>query len=40
MRIRGGVTSHGFALNLDPDMAAFHHFTVCGLVVESLTAGS
>jgi len=31
MRIRGGVTSHGFALNVDPDMAAFHHFTVCGL---------
>jgi lipoyl(octanoyl) transferase len=31
MRIRGGVTSHGFALNVDPDMAAFHGFTACGL---------
>jgi len=31
MRIRRGVTSHGFALNVDPDMTAFHRFTVCGL---------
>jgi lipoyl(octanoyl) transferase len=31
MRIRGGVTSHGFALNVDPDMSAFHRFTACGL---------
>jgi lipoyl(octanoyl) transferase len=31
MRIRRGVTSHGFALNVDPDMAAFHRFTACGL---------
>jgi lipoyl(octanoyl) transferase len=31
MRIRRGVTSHGFALNVDPDMAAFHGFTACGL---------
>jgi lipoyl(octanoyl) transferase len=31
MRIRGGVTSHGFALNVDPDMAAFHAFTACRL---------
>jgi lipoyl(octanoyl) transferase len=31
MRIRGGVTSHGFALNVDPDLAAFSTFTPCGL---------
>jgi len=31
MRIRHGVTSHGFALNIDPDMTAFERFTVCGL---------
>jgi lipoyl(octanoyl) transferase len=31
MRIRGGVSSHGFALNVDPDMSAFHRFTACGL---------
>ncbi|MEU5258589.1 lipoyl(octanoyl) transferase LipB [Amycolatopsis sp. NPDC021455] len=31
MRIRRGVTSHGFALNVDPDMAAFQRFVACGL---------
>ena len=31
MRIRRGVTSHGFALDVDPDMTAFHRFTACGL---------
>ncbi|HEX3390529.1 MAG TPA: lipoyl(octanoyl) transferase LipB [Streptosporangiaceae bacterium] len=31
MRIRHGVTSHGFALNVDPDLWAFDQFTVCGL---------
>jgi len=31
MRIRGGVTSHGFALNVDPDLHAFDLFTACGL---------
>jgi lipoyl(octanoyl) transferase len=31
MRIRGGVSSHGFALNVDPDMAVFAQFVSCGL---------
>ncbi|MCU1645460.1 MAG: lipoate-protein ligase [Nocardia sp.] len=31
MRIRGGITSHGFALNIDPDMRPFQQFTVCGI---------
>jgi lipoyl(octanoyl) transferase len=31
MRIRGGVSTHGFALNVDPDMAAFDQFVSCGL---------
>src|SRR3990170_1474171 len=31
MRIRRGVTSHGFSINLDPDMTVFHTFTTCGL---------
>ena len=31
MRIRQGVTSHGFALNVRPDMSVFDRFTVCGL---------
>ncbi|WP_350279488.1 lipoyl(octanoyl) transferase LipB [Kribbella sp. HUAS MG21] len=31
MRIRRGVTSHGFSINVDPDMSVFHTFTSCGL---------
>ena len=31
MRIRRGVTSHGFSINVDPDMTVFHRFTSCGL---------
>lgn len=31
MRIRGGVSTHGFALNIDPDMAVFDRFVSCGL---------
>jgi lipoyl(octanoyl) transferase len=31
MRIRQGVTSHGFSINVDPDMSVFHTFTSCGL---------
>ncbi|HZC27677.1 MAG TPA: lipoyl(octanoyl) transferase LipB [Actinopolymorphaceae bacterium] len=38
MRIRGGVTSHGFALNVDPDMSAFEHFTACGLHDVTMTS--
>lgn len=38
MRIRQGVTSHGFALNVDPDMTAFDRFTVCGLHDVTMTS--
>lgn len=31
MRIRGGVSSHGFAVNVEPEMAAFTTFVSCGL---------
>jgi len=31
MRIRRGVTSHGFSVNIAPDMTVFHTFTSCGL---------
>ncbi|TDD27521.1 lipoyl(octanoyl) transferase [Kribbella turkmenica] len=31
MRIRRGVTSHGFSVNVDPDLTVFHTFTSCGL---------
>lgn len=38
MRIRGGVTSHGFALNVDPDLTAFAAFTPCGLPDVAMTS--
>ncbi|MCS4255711.1 lipoyl(octanoyl) transferase [Rhodococcus erythropolis] len=38
MRIRGGVTSHGFALNIAPDLAAFSSFTACGLPEVTMTS--
>lgn len=38
MRIRGGVTSHGFALNIAPDLAAFSAFTACGLPDVAMTS--
>ena len=31
MRIRGGITSHGFALNIDPDLSVYTRFTACSL---------
>ena len=31
MRIRQGVSSHGFSLNVDPDMAVYDSFVSCGL---------
>jgi lipoyl(octanoyl) transferase len=30
MRIRGGVSSHGFSVNVDPDMSVFSTFVSCG----------
>jgi len=38
MRIRGGVTSHGFALNIDPDMTVFDQFTACGMQDVTMTS--
>ena len=41
VRVQGGVTLHGFALNCDPDLAAFDRIVPCGIVdagVSSLTA--
>lgn len=38
MRIRGGVTSHGFALNVDPDLGAFTRFIPCGLPDTEMTS--
>ncbi len=41
MRVARGVTLHGFALNADPDLAAFSAIVPCGIRdagVTSLTA--
>jgi lipoyl(octanoyl) transferase len=38
MRIRGGVTSHGFALNITSDLAEFTRFTACGLPEVAMTS--
>ncbi|MEU6824108.1 lipoyl(octanoyl) transferase LipB [Streptomyces atriruber] len=38
MRIRGGVTSHGFALNIASDLDEFTRFTVCGLPHVAMTS--
>ncbi|MEU1625360.1 lipoyl(octanoyl) transferase LipB [Streptomyces sp. NPDC020096] len=38
MRIRGGVTSHGFALNIAPDLDVFSSFTACGLPEVAMTS--
>jgi lipoyl(octanoyl) transferase len=38
MRIRGGVTSHGFALNVAPDLGVFDQFTACGLSEVTMTS--
>jgi lipoyl(octanoyl) transferase len=38
MRIRRGVTSHGFALNIDPDLTVFQAFTACGLPEVAMTS--
>lgn len=36
--IRGGVSSHGFALNVDPDLAWFDAIVPCGLADASVTS--
>ncbi|MGC0415706.1 lipoyl(octanoyl) transferase LipB [Embleya sp. AB8] len=38
MRIRRGVSSHGFALNIDPDLTAFSTFTACALPDTTMTS--
>ncbi|MDR7274739.1 lipoyl(octanoyl) transferase LipB [Catenuloplanes atrovinosus] len=38
MRIRGGVTTHGFALNVDPDLSVFDTFVACSLADVSMTS--
>ncbi len=38
VRISRGVTSHGFALNVDPDLTYFSHIVPCGLSDVTVTS--
>ncbi|WP_328475388.1 lipoyl(octanoyl) transferase LipB [Actinoplanes sp. NBC_00393] len=38
MRIRGGVTTHGFALNVDTDLTVFDRFVACSLDDVAMTS--
>jgi lipoyl(octanoyl) transferase len=38
VRVSGGVTMHGFALNCDPDMSAFANMIPCGIVDAGATS--
>jgi lipoyl(octanoyl) transferase len=38
MRVAKGVTMHGFALNVDPDMSAFSKIVPCGLADAGVTS--
>ncbi len=38
IHFRRGVTLHGFALNLDPDLTAFSTFTPCGISAGGVTS--
>ncbi len=38
VHISRGITSHGFALNVDPDLAFFSHIVPCGLPDVSMTS--
>lgn len=40
VRISRGVTSHGFALNVDPDLSYFTHIVPCGLPDTRVTSMS
>lgn len=38
LRVRQGVTLHGFALNVDPDLGYFRHIVPCGLIDRPMTS--
>src|SRR5262249_22239674 len=38
MRIRGGVTSHGFAMNVESDLGVYERFTACRLPGVTMTS--
>ena len=38
MRVAAGVTMHGFALNVDPDLRAFDAIVPCGITDAGVTS--
>ena len=38
VKISRGVTMHGFALNVDPDMSAYEHIVACGITDREVTS--
>jgi lipoyl(octanoyl) transferase len=38
VRVSRGVTSHGFALNVSPDLSYFAHIVPCGLADAAVTS--
>jgi len=38
IRVAKGVTMHGFALNVNPDLAAFGHIVPCGIADADVTS--
>jgi lipoyl(octanoyl) transferase len=38
VRVQGGVTQHGFALNCEPDLAAFDRIVPCGITDAGVTS--
>lgn len=38
VRISAGVTSHGLAFNIDPDLSFFDHIVPCGIVGKGVTS--
>ena len=38
VRVQGGITMHGFAMNCDPDLAAFDRIVPCGITDAGVTS--